>query len=99
MKDKIKDIFLVILYIVGMFFVMGLYDSLTKGDLSDTSIGKIVQTLAVIAGLVIFGFLAFCWVATIFVAIRDYFKGKIQAEVRKEIARQKYLEKQKRNDE
>ncbi len=96
MKDKIKNIFLVILYIVGMF----LFFSLIEVDLKNTKIGEIVQTLGIIVGLVIFGFIVFCWIAAIYVAIRDYFKRKIQEAVRREIARQKYLEKKQiRNDD
>lgn len=93
MKDKIKDTFQVVLYIGGLFIVTGLWLSLTEGDLSDTTIGKIVQTLGAIAGLCIFGFLAFCYGATIYAAIRDYIKRKIREEARKVIAEEKRLEK------
>ena len=92
MKDKLKDTFLFILYLVGAFA----FFSLLEGDLSDTLIGNILQVLCAIGGMAIVGFYIYVFVVTIYVAIRDYIKGKIQAEVRKEIAKQKYLEKQER---
>lgn len=92
MKDKLKDTFLFILYLVGAFT----FFSLLEGDLSNTLIGNILQVLCAIGGMAIVGFLIYIFVVSIYVAIRDYIKGKIQAEVRKEIAKQKYLEKQER---
>lgn len=89
MKDKIKDILLFILYLGGMCIFISLID----GNLSDTIIGKIIQTLGVIAGFGIFGFIAYVFVVTIYVAIRDYIKRKIREEARKVIAEEKRLEK------
>ena len=93
MKNKIKDTLQVMLYLIGMFIVMGLFFSLTEGDLSNTTIGKIVQTLGVIASLVILGFIAYVFIVTIYISIRDYFRRKIREEARKVIAEEKYLER------
>jgi hypothetical protein len=89
MKDKLKDTFLVILYLGGAFMFFSLID----GNLSDTTIGRIVQTLGAIAGFGIFVFIAYVFIVTIYVSIRDYFRRRIREEARKVIAEEKYLER------
>ena len=57
-----------------------------------------LETIGIIAGMIVCGFITYTFVVTIYISIKDYFKRKILEIVRTEIARQKYLEKQKRND-
>ena len=58
-----------------------------------------LETIGIIVGLIVCGFITCAFVVTVYISIKDCFKRKILEIVRTEIARQKYLEKQKRNDE
>lgn len=90
MKEKIKDTLLVVIYLVVAFIVTGLWLSLTEGDLSNTTIGKITQTLGGLAGLCIFGLFAFVFIYLIYFGIKSYFKRKVQEEINKALAKEKY---------
>lgn len=56
------------------------------------------ETIFVIAGLMVCGFIAYVFVAAIYISIKDYFKRKILQIVRTEIARQIYIKNKQRND-
>jgi cytochrome b subunit of formate dehydrogenase len=90
MKEKIKDTFLVVLYLIVAFIVTSLWLSLTEGDLSNTTIGEITQTIGAIGGLCIFGLFAFVFIYIIYFGIKSYFKRKVQEEIQKTLAKEKY---------
>lgn len=89
MKDKIKEWLFLIVYFIGGVLIFGFIES---DKFQETTIGNIVQILSVIAGLVIFGFIAYMFIVTIYVSIKEWFRKKVRQEAIQVVKEQKELE-------
>ena len=86
MKDSLKKV-LPIIGIVGYSAVVLIWDN---GGFDGTFFGDILNFIGTICGIFIFGFLAFCFIYTIYFGIKTFFKRKVQEEINKALAKEKY---------
>jgi hypothetical protein len=89
MKCKIKCL----LGYLGIILLYILIFSWDNDKFDGTILGNVLDTVGILFGLGICGFLIFVFASTIYISIRDHFRRKIREEARRVVAEEKYLER------